>query len=233
MPLNLAVSLVTLATSLATRAASVSLEPLSPYLTAAAAMIAGAAVTAFAGPALAARLTNERLRLVILILLVAIGVALIAESLAPESSGGLVPSDLWLVAAFVLGLAIGLVSSLLGVAGGELIIPSFVFAFGAPIKLAGSVSLLVSIPTVLIGIGRYARRGGYADRTAFRQTVGAIAVGSVIGAIVGGLLVGIAPTPVLKLGLGIILIVSAARVFAHRSPTDVPSQDPAKAPERP
>ena len=43
-----------------------------------------------------------------------------------------------------------------------------------------------------------------------------MAVGSVIGAVIGGLLVGIVPASTLKLGLGIILIVSAVRVFRHR-----------------
>ena len=138
------------------------------------------------------------------------------ESVAPEAGAALVPSGGWPVAAFVLGLGIGLVSSLLGVAGGELIIPSFVFAFGAPIKVAGSLSLLVSIPTVLIGMARYARRGGYRDRAALRGTVAPMAVGSIIGAVIGGLLVGLVSPATLKLVLGVILIGSAVRVFSHR-----------------
>ena len=216
VPLNLAVSLVTLITALVTRAGSLSLEPLAPYLPAVGAMIVGAAVTAFLGPALAARLSNAWLNRVILVLLVGIGVALIVEAFLPEATASLVPPDLWPVAALVLGLGIGLVSSLLGVAGGELIIPSFVFAFGAPIKVAGSLSLLVSIPTVVIGIARYARRGSYADRSALRDTVAPMAVGSVIGAVIGGLLVGLVSPAVLKLALGLILIGSALRVFSHR-----------------
>ena len=61
-------------------------------------------------------------------LLVAIGAALIdVEAFLPEATSSLVPPDLWPVAALGLGLGIGLVSSLLGVAGGELIYPSFVF----------------------------------------------------------------------------------------------------------
>jgi uncharacterized membrane protein YfcA len=42
-----------------------------------------------------------------------------------------------------------------------------------------------------------------------------MSVGSVIGAIVGGLLVGIVPAAVLKIGLGGILIISAVRIFQH------------------
>jgi uncharacterized membrane protein YfcA len=108
------------------------------------------------------------------------------------------------------------------VAGGELIIPSLMFGFGAPIKAAGSASLLVSLPTVAVGIVRYARRGAYADRKALRETVLPMAVGSAIGAAIGGLLVGIVAASVLKLGLGVILIVSALRVFWHRQRREEP-----------
>ena len=88
------------------------------------------------------------------------------------------------------------------------------------VKTAGTASLLVSLPTVLAGIGRYARRGAYADRTPLMTTVAPMAIGSVIGAIVGGLLVGLVPAPALKVGLGLILIWSAQRIFrgGHQSP---------------
>lgn len=215
VPLNLAISLVTLGTSLVSRAGTMDLTALSALSPAIVAMIAGALVTAFLGPALASRISNASLERVILVLLVVIGTALIVESFLPTETAALVPTSLWPLAALVLGLAIGLVSSLLGVAGGELIIPSFVFAFGAPIKVAGTASLLVSLPTVTVGILRYWRRGAYADRAALRDTVVPMGVGSVIGAVLGGLLLGIVPASVLKVGLGVILIVSAIRVFRH------------------
>ncbi len=115
--------------------------------------------------------------------------------------------------ALLFGLGIGLVSSLLGVAGGELIIPTFVFAFGADIKTAGTCSLLIGIPTVVIGLIRYAHRGALADPAPLARTVAPMGIGSVIGALIGGSLAGVAPASLLKVGLGIILIVSAARVF--------------------
>ena len=46
-------------------------------------------------------------------------------------------------------------SSLLGIAGGELIIPTLVFTFGAGIKAAGTASFLVSLPTVAVGVLRH------------------------------------------------------------------------------
>ena len=166
-------------------------------------MTLGAVITAVVGPGLAARLDDRHLATVILVLLVAIGCGLIFQAFAPGVAGGIVPAVVWPVVAFGLGLGIGLVSSLLGVAGGELIIPSFVFAFGAPIKLAGSASLLVSIPTVAVGLVGYARRGAFRDRRALRDTVAPMGLGSVIGAIIGGLLVGVAPAALLEVVLGV------------------------------
>jgi uncharacterized protein len=60
------------------------------------------------------------------------------------------------------GAAIGVVAALLGVAGGELLIPTFVILFGCDIKLAGSLSLAVSLPTMLMGFARYSRDRSFA-----------------------------------------------------------------------
>jgi uncharacterized membrane protein YfcA len=49
------------------------------------------------------------------------------------------------------------VAALLGVAGGELLIPTLVLLLGADIKLAGSLSLAVSLPTMLVGFTRHSR----------------------------------------------------------------------------
>ena len=216
VPLNLAVSLVTVVTSLLIRGQTLTLEGVAPLAPELLALIAGAVVAAFAGTALAGRLSNEQLERVILVLLVGIGLALIAEAFLPAGVPALVPAGpTWRVPAGVLfGLGIGLVSSLLGVAGGKLIIPTLVFGFGADIKTAGTASLLVSLPTVAVGVVRYARRGAFA-RAALTGTVAPMGVGSVVGALLGGLLVPSAPQALLKLGLGVILNVSAWRIFRH------------------
>ena len=53
------------------------------------------------------------------------------------------------------GLGIGIVAALLGVAGGELLIPTIVLLHGLDKKLAGSLSLMVSLPTMIVGFARY------------------------------------------------------------------------------
>lgn len=216
VPLNLAVSIITIAASLAIRSRALSFDPVLPYGPAIAALIAGAVIAAFAGTVLFSQLSDERLERAILVLLLVIGVALIVEGFLPQSGQALLPDEatVWIVAGVLFGLGIGLVSSLLGVAGGEVIIPTLVFAYGADIKTAGTASLLISLPTVAVGIARYARRGAY-DQAALIGTVAPMGVGSVIGALIGGLLVGVVPATVLKVGLGIILIISSWRTFRH------------------
>ena len=222
VPLNLAISLVTLAIALVTRSRTLSFAARIRFLPALGALIAGAVITAFIGPAFASRLSEERLERVILVFLVCIGLALMIEGLLPQTLPGFLPDTLpWHIGAGVIfGLAIGLVSSLLGVTGGELIIPTLVFAFGADIKTAGTGSLFVSLPTVIVGVLRYACRGAFTDRQALTETVAPMSVGSLIGAAAGGMLVGVIPASLLKIGLGMILNVSAARIFyrKHASP---------------
>jgi len=218
VPLNLVISLVTIVTAFATRGRSLSLSVIVPLIVPIIAMVTGALVTAFAGTAITLRVSNEQLERVVLVLLLAIGSALIVESLLPQRVAALVPDVfVWRFSAgLVAGLCIGLVSSMLGVAGGELIIPTLIFAFGADIRAAGTASLLISLPIVLVGVIRYGLRGSLSDRQDLAQTVAPMAVGSIIGAILGALLVGVLSPSVLKAGLGVILIISAVKIFSHK-----------------
>jgi uncharacterized membrane protein YfcA len=222
VPINLAVSLITIVASLTIRGYTLSTADVLPFLPAIFALITGAVVSAFWGAKLSGKLSNAQLEKVILVLLVLIGIALIIEGFLPQQIPALLPAILswWIVAGIFFGLLIGLVSSLLGVAGGEVIIPTLIFAFGVDIKTAGTASLLVSLPTVIVGVLRYRSQGAFADRRSISKTIAPMGVGSIIGAILGGLLVGIVPASVLKVLLGIILNVSAIKVFhkTKRSP---------------
>jgi uncharacterized membrane protein YfcA len=217
VPLNLAVSIITIAAALVIRSRTLSFAPVTPYAPAIIALVAGAVMTAWAGPVLFSRLSDARLERLILVLLLVVGVALVVEGLLPGGAPALLPEStaVRIVAGVLFGLGIGFVSSLLGVAGGEVIIPTLVFAYGADIKTAGTASLLISLPTVAVGIARYARQRAYAP-SALAQTVVPMGLGSVLGAVIGGLLVGSVPAAALKLGLGIILILSAWRTFRRQ-----------------
>jgi uncharacterized protein len=217
VPLNLAISLVTVAASLAIRSQSLTLVTVWAYLPEILALIAGAVLSAFWGAGLARRISNRALERIIFGFLIVIGTLLAVESFLPMESQGLIPEirTLRIGAGFAFGLVIGLVSSLLGVAGGELIIPTLIFGYGVDIRTAGSASLLISLPTILTGMSRYARKGAFADKQQISGTVAPMGAGSVLGAVIGGLLVRVVPVPALKLMLGVILIISAFRVFHH------------------
>lgn len=113
------------------------------------------------------------------------------------------------------GFGIGVVAAIMGVAGGELLIPTIVLLFGLDIKTAGSLSLLVSLPTMLVAFARYSRDGSFAVLGANLRFTLVMIGGSVTGAVLGGLLLGVFPDAVLIPLLAVILLVSAAKLARH------------------
>jgi uncharacterized protein len=168
VPINLAVSLVTLFTALVTRLSVLTDFPLTGLLPVLLSMIAGAVLTAFIAAGFAARIPAHMLENWIKFLLMAIGVLLILEGFLPIGTLDLLLAPLvWQVlVGFVMGSLIGIVSSTLGVAGGEMIIPTLIFIFGVGVKAAGTASLIISVPTVIAGLFRYYRARAFFDRSA-------------------------------------------------------------------
>lgn len=132
------------------------------------------------------------------------------------TSGAVLAGAAQMVAGVGAGLIIGVVAALLGVAGGELLIPTLVLLFGADIKLAGSLSLAVSLPTMLVGFARYSRDRSFAVLGENRGFVLVMAIGSIVGSFIGSQLLGIVPTPVLLPLLALILVLSAFKVWRHK-----------------
>lgn len=151
--LNIAITLATLVATVAFRMGVTAVAALGGLLSVILGLIAGSMLGAWVGPAYTGRISAQRLERLILVLLVALGGVLIAEAFVPWRSAGLPPwSVLRGAVAVALGFGIGVVSSTLGVAGGELIIPTLVFVFGADMKLAGTASALISFPAVCLGV---------------------------------------------------------------------------------
>lgn len=217
VPLNLSVSLVTVIAALVTRLALggrgslLALEEIGVVLVA---VTSGGIVGAQAGALWSRGMSEIALRRTILVLLVGIGALLFAEAFTVWSPTALTTTTAGTVALGVgFGLAIGVVSSLLGVAGGELIIPTLILAFGVDIVLAGTASLIISLPTMVVGIRRHWRNAAFATRADLQKLVLPMGLGSVLGAIVGGALVAHVSAAALKLLLGSILIASAIKIF--------------------
>jgi uncharacterized membrane protein YfcA len=218
VPLNLAVSLVTLAFALVVRSKAVSVGALLPYLNEVVGLAIGGIVSAFYGARIVSAIRNEHLIKTIATLLAALGVLILFEVAHPFQYAQAVPAGaaFHFGAGFALGIIIGLVSSILGVAGGELLIPTMMFIFGADIKTAGTASIVISVCVVTSGLWRYWRSGAMETRLGSRRIVSAMSAGSLIGAALGGLAVGFAPVAAVKVILGFVLMGAAAKVALSR-----------------
>lgn len=218
IPINLAVSLLTLLAALPARLYTLKTASLTPYLYETAALAIGAIVGAYLGVSWLKRLSPLALKQAVFALLLALGLVMIAESVVAVAPLGVLPSAriLRIVSGLALGLAIGAISGLLGVAGGEIIIPTLILGFGAPIKAAGSLSQMVSIPTVLTGFVRHYRAGALESREIVTRLVVPMGIGAIAGGIAGGVLSSLAPSGLLKAMLGVILIGSSLKVFGSR-----------------
>ncbi|MCX8063047.1 MAG: sulfite exporter TauE/SafE family protein [Anaerolineales bacterium] len=176
-------------------------------------LLLGSLVGSAVGARLAGKATAQRLKGVIALLLAFLGALLIGhEWLFAQHPLTLAPL-LRLTLGIVAGFGIGLVSSLLGVAGGELLIPTLPLIFGVEIKLAGSLSLLVSLPTILMGVWRYSRQLVFAQVRTQLHLVVWMGLGSILGAYLGSRLLPYAPGLFLQIFLGLILFVSAYRIW--------------------
>jgi uncharacterized membrane protein YfcA len=212
--LNKATSLVVVGTALPFRTSSVPLAEVGAHWPVIVNLLGGSLVGAWIGAEWATRLASATLYRVIAVLLVVIAAMLLfthdASVRAPPITGWM-----QLVVGIAAGLAIGVVASLLGVAGGEFLIPTLVLLFGADIKLAGSLSLVVSLPTMLVGFTRYSRDQSFSVLRKNWLFVVVMAVGSIAGTFIGGRMLGLVPSAILLPLLAALLLISAVKVWRH------------------
>lgn len=213
---NKAISLIVVAGALAFRTSTIPFATLLDHWTIIANLLTGSLVGAWLGADIATRLSAATLYRVIAILLFFIAVFLAfghdpTAPAAPVAEGATL-----ILVGIVAGLGVGLIAALLGVAGGEFLIPTLVLLFGVDIKLAGSLSLAISLPTMLVGFARYSRDRSFAVLGANRVFVLTMAAGSIVGAYMGARLLAYTPSSWLVPVLVTILVISAVKVWRHR-----------------
>jgi uncharacterized membrane protein YfcA len=227
--INLLISFVTLAVSAVSRLSFVHTANLGDYRVEIVGMLMGGIAAAWFGASLLSRIPKARIMGVIALLLIGTAALLAAETAISGATWTLLSHDtMWLgPAAFVAGLFVGTISSLLGVAGGEFIIPILIFVFGADIRTAGTVSVLISLPVVLTGVARHWLTGHYRSQTMLAYLVLPMCMGSLVGATIGGYLATWAPTDTLRIVLAAILVASSLKLWFKKSdptshrPTDL------------
>ncbi|MFF5635521.1 TSUP family transporter [Streptomyces sp. NPDC012825] len=212
--LNKAMSLVVVLIALPARLAAVPAADVAARWPVVVNLLAGSLLGAWAGAAWAVRMGSSALYKVLAALMVLMAAALV---LTHTTTVDPLAMPLWaqVPCGVVAGFGIGVVAAIMGVAGGELLIPTIALLFGEDVKTAGSLSLLVSLPTMLVAFARYSRDGSFAVLGANRRFTITMATGSIVGAVLGGLLLGVFPDAVLIPVLTVILLVSAVKLARH------------------
>jgi len=164
------------------------------------------------GATWATKMRSSTLHSVLAALLVIIAATLIASHLGTMHTIAL-PGLVRVGASLIAGVLIGTVAALMGVAGGELLIPTIVLLYAVDIKIAGSLSLAVSLPTMLVAFARYGQDKSFEVLRANKRFVVAMSLGSIAGTLLGGLLLGVVPSVVIVPTLAALLILSAFKVW--------------------
>ena len=126
------------------------------------------------------------------------------------------------------GVLVGLVAGLMGVGGGVIVVPALVLLFEVGNVTAKGTSLLVVLPTALVGTLRNLRNGNVDLRGA--MVCGA---GGMLSAFGGGLLAGvIAPGVSAGLFAGLLIVIALGMIRDIFRPTDR-SADPPDVPDGP
>jgi len=188
------------------------------------ALIAVMSCVSVAGAGLGAlgrgKLPLRPLKWFVCVYLIVIGLWMVYEAIADVEHILMEPSGAarWLLAA-IIAFVIAVASGVLGVAGGEMRIPALLYLFALPIREAGTLSLMVSIPTVAAG--------AFTDRFLGRipNVVLLVAVlmgmASAVGVLIGAAILPYANSEVIKGLLGVSLLLATVRltVTSERSPS--------------
>ena len=212
--LNKARSLVVVAFSIPFRIPAVPLAEALAHWSVVVNLLSGSIVGAWVGASWAIGLRTSHFYKIIAALLLLMAAALVFGH-ALRSDEPILTGFSLAVVGTVAGFFIGVVASLLGVAGGELLIPTIVLLYGIDVKVAGSLSLLVSLPTMISAFARYSRDGSFAVVKNEAEFAALMAAGSICGAFAGGQLLKMFSGAAILPLLSAILVLSAFKMWRH------------------
>lgn len=167
---------------------------------------AGAMLGAVGGTKALHVLPQRTLRLAFAGILLLTAARLFLHEGTPPGRGDL---DAAMVAAFVLlGLASGVLSGLLGVGGGIVMVPVMVLLFDIPAVVAKGTSLLVIIPTSLVGTWRNVKH-----RNARVDVAVVVGVAGIVTAFLGARVSIVISDELSAILFGLLLVFSAGRLL--------------------
>lgn len=213
--MNKAMSLIVVVTALPARLLGVPLGDVTPFWFIVVNLLIGSLVGAWVGAHWATKIASKSLYRVLAILLLAIAALLVVTHFVTIEQANLPAPAQWIIGVLA-GFVIGVVAALMGVAGGELLIPTIVLLYGVDIKIAGTLSLAVSLPTMIVAFARYSRDNSFGVLRENKGFLVAMSAGSIAGTLIGGLLLGVVPSIVIVPLLAILLVLSAWKVWHHK-----------------
>ena len=120
-------------------------------------------------------------------------------------------TPLEILALLAIGLTAGLLAGLLGIGGGVVMVPAMVLIVGLDQHVAQGTSLLVIIPAAAFGSFTHYRHGRLAIRDA-----AALAVGGVLGAVLGSVTALSLEDQLLRKLFAILILAVAVRLLMTR-----------------
>lgn len=171
-------------------------------------ILAGGIVGSLVGSSVVRRTADYRLQIIFGVLLIGVAIRLIWPSETIDVADLPDVTILVALAYAMCGLAMGLLSALLGIGGGIILIPMLVTFFGFPQQLAAGTSLAVMAVIAMVGAWRQSRTGATDWRTGVRFGVASIP-GSVLGATVAVLVSG----SLVRAAFAVMITVIGARML--------------------
>lgn len=177
----------------------------------------GAIAGAYVGAALMHRLSAKHLRQAFAVLMIVVSIQMLI-GYTPEGGVFALGGPAAVVAYLLLGLLAGGLSALMGVGGGVILVPAMVVLFGFTQHTAEGTSLLIIIPTAIVGSIRHTRNG-YTD-----WRLGLIlGGGGIIGAWAGASVALTLDAELLQRLFAVFLLATAAHLlWSTRSPAADP-----------
>lgn len=214
--INKLVSLSVVVFSLFFRSSVIGFDEILPHTWTIINILMGSLVGAYFAADYACKISQKSLNKIILVILVILALSMLLGHEYIKAGEPLFENQTLLFASgIVAGVLIGVVAAVLGVAGGEFIIPTLILLYGCDPKLAGSLSLCISLPTMLAAFFRYSQGEQFKEVMRDKTFIIFMIIGSFVGSAIGATLLGFVNSEMITIILGFILLISAVKVFKN------------------
>ncbi|MEZ0322987.1 MAG: sulfite exporter TauE/SafE family protein [Hydrogenothermaceae bacterium] len=213
--LNKFMSLITVSFSIVFRSQALNLSNITSNIQIIITFLSGSLIGAWFAADWATKVKHSLLNKVIAFLMTLIAIVMLLRAYIESFYLG-IDGFMLILITVVVGFFIGIVSAILGVAGGELYIPSITLLYNTNIKLSGTLSLLISFPTMLAAFARYSKDNSFVvirnNKSLSLWMVGGTFLGSFVG---GYLLLSLLPEKLIIYILVLLLFISAYKIWKH------------------